>query len=433
MPRFGRTGVRGLVLLLAWAMLASGGGAPVAAAGPGVSAFASGEQHTCALRTNGTVWCWGGATFGQLGDGTTGDVDGIRTSPVQVRRGSTTLTGVTRVTSGSLHSCAVRTGGTVWCWGTASDGQLGNGQSGPGAHRTRAVQVRRGSGHLTGVVQLAAGLGHTCALRADGAVLCWGRAAQGQVGDGTFGDSDGQRTTPVRVRRGSGYLDDVIAIASGDYHVCVIRSGGSVFCWGDGIHGQLGDGESGTDHRRSMPTRVRRGSAYLTHASGIAAGADHTCVRRTDGTAWCWGIGEYGQLGDGTRGGSTTGIRTRPVQVRRGSGVLTGVAGIGAGTTHTCARRTDGSAWCWGFAREGQLGDGTTGDATDNLRLKPVRVVRPSGSFIGVRRLDGGDRHTCALRTDKSMWCWGGNDRGQLGRGSHDDDPHPYPRRVLFP
>jgi alpha-tubulin suppressor-like RCC1 family protein len=208
-----------------------------------------------------------------------------------------------------------------------------------------------------------------------------------------------------------------------------------VYCWGDGTLGQLGDGTSAPDHIRTKAARVKRGSGHLTNVVGIAAEEYHTCARRTNGTVWCWGNAfyVYGQLGDGTRGAAATGLRTTPVQVVRSGSVLTGITSVGTGASHTCARRVDGSAWCWGLGSKGQLGDGTTGDPTDHLRLRPVRVVRSAGAFTGVRSIDGGDFHTCALRTDRSVWCWGANDAGQLGRGSFDDDPHPYPRKVTFP
>ena len=288
-----RASVWALVTLLGSSALALSGGTPAAAAGPGVATMASGEYHVCAVRTNGTVWCWGDDGRGQLGDGTTGDSNGVRTSPVQVLRGSSTLKGVTKIAAAASHTCAVRTDGTVWCWGDASQGQLGNDEAGPGAHRTKAVRVARVHGDLAGVEHVAAGGNHTCALRTDGSVFCWGWAEYGQLGDGTTGAGMGNvRSGAVRVRQGSGYLGNVIAIAAGSQHSCAVKRDGSVWCWGDGSFGQLGDGESGTGHQRTKAIRVERGSGYLTRASGISAGGFHTCVRRKDASAWCWGYAQ---------------------------------------------------------------------------------------------------------------------------------------------
>lgn len=425
--------LRSMVMVVGGVLLAFGGALPTSAAGAGVAAMSAGSNHACAVRTDRTVWCWGDASVGQLGDGTFGDGGSqIRSTPVQVLRGSRSLEGVVKVAAGGSHTCAIRDDARVLCWGNASTGQLGNGQSGPGMNRPTAVIVRRGTRHLTGAVQVAAGGLHSCVLRSDRSVWCWGDDTYGQLGDGTTGDGNHVRSTAVRVRRGSGYLEDAVSIAAGSAHTCAVTRDGSAWCWGAGNAGQLGDAASGPMHHRTKAARVRRGSGYLTKVSGIAAEYLHTCARRTDGSAWCWGYGEHGQLGDG-QVPKLNQIRTKPVQVLRGSSVLTGVTGIAAGAGHSCARRRDATAVCWGYDVSGQLGDGTTGDPDRHLRLKAVRVVRTSGPLTGVRQLDAGDSYTCALRTDKAVWCWGSNSSGQHGRGTNDDDPHPYPRRVLFP
>ncbi len=427
-----RPRIRALVVAVGWVALALGGRSPAVGAGPGVVSVAAGENHSCAVRTDGTVWCWGAGADGQLGDGTTGDpVDQIRTTPVRVRFGSGPLRDASKVTAGASHSCAIRSGGRVVCWGDDTYGQLGSGQGGAAAPgRLTAVRVRYGSGYLTGVKRVSAGDHHTCALRSDGRVLCWGDGSDGQLGDGS--SSPGHlRTVPTRVRQGDRYLTGVRAMAAGGDHTCAVKGDGSVWCWGSGSLGQLGDGDLGAGHHRTKATRVRRGSGYLARASEIAAGPYHTCASRTDGSAWCWGWEKYGAIGDASGGANI--VRSMAVQVLRGSGVLTRVTGIAAGAGHSCARRDDTGAMCWGLDTSGQLGDGTTGDPANGRRDTAVRVVRPSGPLGRVTRLDGGLSHTCAFRTDRTAWCWGSNAFGQLGIGSHDDDPHPYPRKVLFP
>ncbi len=430
MERIGRARLRALAMTIVWALLAFGAGVPTEAAGPGVATFSVGDDHACAVRTDATVWCWGSGLYGQLGDGTTGDpVDHIRSSPVRVRFGSVALRGATEVAAGAFHSCAVRTGGRVVCWGSNEFGQLGSG-AGSAEFRTTAVRVRRGDGYLSGVTALTAGYRHTCALRSDGGVLCWGDGAHGQLGDGDSGAGH-LRTKPVRVREGDGYLGDVVAIAAGNFHTCALRRDGSVWCWGSSEWGQLGTGGSGSAHYSATATPVRLGGGLMTRASALTSGALHTCVRRTDGSAWCWGNGESGQLGDGDSGQGH--VRSRPVQVRRGSGVLKHVTGVGAGFDQSCARRTDGSAWCWGQDGSGQLGDGTQGDPATHLRRYPVQVVRPSDPFRGVRTMEGGIGYTCALRTDRTVWCWGSNAHGTLGRELGHPYMSPYPLKVVFP
>ncbi len=431
MHRVTRARVRILIAAIGCSLVGLGGGNPASGAGPGVATIAVGDHHTCAVRTDGTVWCWGDGSKGQLGDGTTGDpTSHRRTTPVRVLRGSSALRGATKVAAGGYHSCAVRTDGGVVCWGDDTYGQLGDGQAGSSASRTTAVRVRRGSGYLTGVKRITAGEYHTCAIQSDSHVLCWGQGSEGQLGDGRSGVGH-LRTSAIRVRQGNGYLTGVDAIAAGGGHTCAATSDGSAWCWGAGSVGQLGDEGSGSGHLRTSAARVRHGSGFLTRVSGIAAGPFHSCARRIDGTSWCWGWEKYGALGDAT--GAANIIRTLPVQVLRGSRALTHVTGIAAGYGHSCARRDDATAMCWGSDVRGQLGDGTTGDPATGLRVTAVQVVRQSGPFGGVRKLDGGLGHTCALRTDGTAWCWGSNDSGQLGRGSADDDPHPYPIKVPFP
>jgi alpha-tubulin suppressor-like RCC1 family protein len=295
-----------------------------------VSTSGDADYTTCGVRIDGTLWCWGDNSNGQLGDGTTTD----RTNPTQVGSGTTWA----QADVGGNHTCAVRLDGTSWCWGLNDVGQLGDGTT---TQRTTPTQV--GSGTAWAVV--AAGSDHSCALRYDGTAWCWGDNGNGRLGDGTTTE----RHSPTQV--GSGTTWGTVQL--GGDHSCATRSDGTVWCWGANANGQLGDGST-TD--RSSPTQVGSATTWST----VRGGYRHTCGTRTDGTLWCWGLNSTGQLGDGT---STQ--RTSPVQV----GSLTTWAGVDAGTDHTCAVRTSGTAWCWGSNVNGQLGDGTT-----TQRTAPVQV-----------------------------------------------------------
>jgi len=240
----------------------------------GVSAITAGDGHTCALTTGGGVKCWGYNAFGQLGDGTTTE----RHTPVNV---SGLASGVSAIAAGGYHTCALTTGGGVKCWGWNSEGQLGDGTT---TDRTTPVNV---SGLASGVSAIAAGRGHTCALTTGGGVKCWGDNWNGQLGDGTTTD----RLTPVDV---SGLASGVSAISAGTYHTCALTAGGGVKCWGLNNFGQLGDGTT-TD--RYTPVNV---SGLASGVSAIAAGYYHTCALTAGGGVKCWGWNFYGQLGDGT-------------------------------------------------------------------------------------------------------------------------------------
>jgi alpha-tubulin suppressor-like RCC1 family protein len=241
----------------------------------GVSAIAAGLAHTCAVTTGGGVKCWGLNGNGQLGDGTTTQ----RTTPVDI---SGLTSGVSAIAAGGSHTCALTTVGGVKCWGSNSNGQLGDGTT---TQRTSPVDI---SGLTSGVSAIAAGQFHTCALTTGGGVKCWGMNGNGQLGDGTTS----QRTTPVDV---SGLTSGVSTIAAGRDHTCALTTGGGVKCWGFNSNGQLGDG---TTSQRTAPVDV---SGLGSGVSAIAAGGSHTCALTTGGGAKCWGSHQDGQLGIGGR------------------------------------------------------------------------------------------------------------------------------------
>jgi alpha-tubulin suppressor-like RCC1 family protein len=246
--------------------------------GGDVTAIAAGAEHTCAV-VDGGVKCWGSNASGQLGDGS-----GARHStPVGV---SGLSGGVAAIAAGSEHACALTTGGAVWCWGANFSGQLGDGTN---VNRGTPVNV---SGLAGGVVEIAAGSEHTCALTAGGAIACWGANFSGQLGDGTHAN----RNTPAGVHGLSGGATE---IAAGAEHACAVVAGG-VKCWGTNASGQLGDG---TRVNRNAPVDVAGLSAAV---DAIAAGSAHTCALTTGGAMACWGANYAGQLGDGSNAGRAT-------------------------------------------------------------------------------------------------------------------------------
>ncbi|WP_238613356.1 RCC1 repeat-containing protein [Candidatus Oscillochloris fontis] len=351
---------------------------PVQVAGlsSGVAAIAAGDYHTCALTTDGGVTCWGSNGYGQLGDGTTIQ----RSIPTAVNGLSS---GVAAITAGGSHTCALTTGGAVSCWGRNWNGQLGDGTT---DQRSIPTAVH---GLSSEVAAITAGGSHTCALTTGGAVTCWGANWSGQLGDGTTDE----RSTLVDV---VGLSSGVAAIAAGDDHTCAITTGGAVSCWGRNGYSQLGDE---TTTQQSTPVVVKGLSSSV---AAIAAGDDHTCAMTTVGGVACWGRNWSGQLGDGT-----TTQRSTPVNVE---GLSSGVAAIAAGDDHTCALSTSGGVTCWGNNESGQLGDGTT-----TQRSTPVNV---EGLSSGVAAITAGGSHTCALTDDGGVTCWGANGSGQLGDGT---------------
>ena len=259
---------------------------PVQVAGlTGVIAIAAGSTHSVALKSDGSVVSWGLNSYGQLGDGTITQ----RTTPTAVPG----LTGVIAIAAGANHTLALKSDGSVMAWGYNLTGQIGDGTSGAGTNRTSPVAV---SVLTSGVIAIAGGTGHSLAAKSDGSVYGWGANGSGQVGDGT----QTQRNTPTQV---SG-LTGVTAVAAGGTHSLARKSDGSVVGWGANNFGQLGDGT--TTSPRLSPVSV----INIASVSAIRAGQNHSYALESDATVWSWGNGASGQLGDGTTIGKST-----PLQV----------------------------------------------------------------------------------------------------------------------
>jgi alpha-tubulin suppressor-like RCC1 family protein len=343
--------------------------APVAVSGlsSGVASIATMGDHSCAVLSTGTVRCWGGNEYGQLGDGTTTD----RSTPVAVSG----LTDVEKVTGGNAHTCALANGG-VQCWGWNNQGQLGN------ASMTDTSVPGLVAGLGNGIVDVEGAAMHSCAVTATGAVLCWGLNDMGELGVGAASE----RHAPTD----AALSDDAAHVMTGYHHSCAVTTAGAAWCWGDNSHGQIGDG---TVLERPMPTPVAGLGAGVVQMVG---GYEHTCALSGAGAVKCWGSNEYGQLGDGT-----TTERHAPTTV---VGLTSGVVELAAGVYHTCARLASGSVKCWGRNHLGNAGDGTW----LNNKLEPVQV---SGITAGATDIDANNEMSCAV-VNGGVQCWGGFNTG---------------------
>jgi alpha-tubulin suppressor-like RCC1 family protein len=361
-------------------------------------AITTGFQHTCALLADGTAKCWGRNELGQLGDGTKTE----RHRPVAVGVPLSSLNNAVAIAAGGNQTCALLADGSATCWGNNLNGELG---SGVFPDSSAPVAVTGGGGSFT-ARDIAAGRNHTCAVRANSTVSCWGSNDSGQIGDGTIG---GTRLSPVAVPN----LNNVVAIAAGEAHTCALLANGTAKCWGANGNGQLGDaGASGSLSR--VPVLVSGLTNAVAIAAGGALGSSHTCALLANGTARCWGANGSGQLGDAGVSGFLSPV---PVLV---SGFGNGVS-IAVGETHTCALVAVGVPFCWGFNGSGQLGT----SPPLATQLTPTLV-----SLDNVVAIAGGNLHTCALQADGSTWCWGGNLLGQLGINS-TVSPQSAPRLIV--
>lgn len=214
-------------------------------------------------------------------------------------------------------------------------------------------------------------------------------------------------------------LTGVAQLTTGDQHTCALLTTGQARCWGTNHHGQLGNGTT-ANSMRPVVVLDPEGSGPLTGITRLSAGWARTCALLGSGQAVCWGANSYGQLGDGTSANASLPVLVRSID---GSGPLTGIAQIDArGDQHTCAVQEDGRALCWGRNAHGQLGDGTT---TDHLLPAPVVAVDGDNALTEVASLASGYLHSCALLDSGEVRCWGWNLAGELGNGTTSASPRP--------
>ncbi|MCA8838287.1 MAG: hypothetical protein K8963_10620, partial [Proteobacteria bacterium] len=241
------------------------------------SQVSTGVAHTCAVNTNGELYCWGAGLSGRLGLGNTNSPN----TPTQV--GS--LTNWSQVSAAFNHTCAVNTAGELYCWGPGINGRLGlpdtNGRDAP-------TKV----GSSTNWSQVSGGNLHTCALNTVGEIYCWGEGSSGRLG---LTDTDG-RTTPTQV----GTLTNWTQVSAGEFHTCAVNTNGELHCWGAGSGGQLGLGSNTST--RTTPTQVGTSNNW----SQVSASITHTCAVNTSAELYCWGTGGAGRLGLGHTNDRTT-------------------------------------------------------------------------------------------------------------------------------
>jgi len=331
------------------------------------------QYHSCALSSDGLMYCWGYNASGQLGNNTQTD----SAVPVQVGGALTGLT-ITDIGGTRDTSCAIASG-KIYCWGGNSYGALGI-NSGVSYVLTPTLVVAGNTSTTLATAYTATMLSTSgsrsslmCAV-ADALAYCWGHNSIGQIGDGTTT----QRNLPTEVSN-TGVLsgktitsisqDGYYTIASGALeHACVVASG-SLYCWVKNKGGQLGDSTT-TD--RTTPVAVTASGVLSGHTiQDVKVGLRHSCAL-ADGAVYCWGFNSSGQVGD-----STNTTRTSPVTVTQSAGKLTSsnVLSIGAGSNRSCAVIDDGRTFCWGLNNNGQIGDGTTtnrNSPTESLFLRPV-------------------------------------------------------------
>lgn len=352
----------------------------------------AGSYHACGIATNEKLYCWGYNGDGQLGP--------IVTDSASSTAYPSVLNFTERfrlVSGGRYHTCGITLSGGAKCWGQNRDGRTAP----PTDVTFQAIQ---------------AGLVHSCGLSLSREVWCWGYNGECEL------TCPPTELTPPPVLVGSGFESMTV----NGLHSCAIRETGEAVCWGFNAEGQVGNGT--TTRVAPSPTTVAGGIAFsadplvvppspdpdfpLPVGPFIAAGYAHTCGIGANGTTYCWGLNQNGQLGNGTRTQSSS-----PVAVNGPAPFVR----ITAGYRHSCGLTSDGRAFCWGANDLGQLGDGTFTE-----RLTPTSVA----GGLTFAYLKAGDLSTCGVTTTGVAYCWGDNEYGQLGNGTFSSSNQPI--KVAF-
>ena len=332
--------------------------------GTGDSLIAASRGRTCAVRADGTVICWGGDR---------GFLEKLSASRLE---NVVALSTADDQVFG-LHTCVVHRDGSISCWGPGSEGQLGQGDT--SSHYLPVLVPG-----IEAAVAVAAGESFTCVVHDDGGVSCWGANWLGQLGDGSVVL---ERGWPKRVPG----LVDAAAIAAGQSHSCAIHRDGSLSCWGNPYS--------------ATPSKVQG----LEAVSSVSMGGYQTCVATVSGSIYCWQYGE-----------------TNVSEVSR-VGAIDDAVEVSVGDGTVCVLHRDGAVSCWGRNEVGQVGDGTTTDRSDPVRLAGITDAVSVSVSLGS---PGVGAHVCALHKDTSVSCWGGNELGQLGDSTLDNGL--TPRRVEY-
>ena len=364
-----------------------------------VDQLTGGGWHTCMLREDGAVMCWGNNFYGQIGAGYRNSSGSHNPIDVPMFGGHT----VTSLSAGGFHNCAILDDGSVACWGFNENGTLGD-----GTYDNRFTPVPSTS-FDAGVVaeQLSAGYHHTCGLLSNASVTCWGNNIYGQIGIGIGDTSSVGFSTPQEIPEfGAG--SNASLVRSGGHSTCVVTSDGQLYCWGY----KALKGITNANQNVISPAHI----PHDTLVRDVSVGGFHTCSLLDNGSVMCWGRNDFGQRGLGYVQAPTDPFTPRhTIDFGDDRKALQ----VSAGTHHSCAILEDWDVVCWGNNTYGQLGS-----PVSDYESLPVSVngfegmAKPENLFLG-------NFHTCVLFEDKSIACWGRNVNGQVGDYTTDDSSEP--------
>ena len=350
----------------------------------------AGWVHAVALRADGTLWTWGDNSNGQLGDGTTNNTQ--VPGQIVVTQPASAANDWKAVAAGDFHNLALKADGTLWAWGNNSFGQLGDGTT---TNQPVPAQIVTGNpGNFDSHwVAIAAGGSHSLGLQADGTLWVWGDNGSGQLGDPSLGTGI---NTPVQLVNFApptpGYNSSWVAVAAGLGHSLALQADGTLWAWGSNFSGQLGNGDATLPNPPDQPSPVQVANPGTSPYVAVAAGDSHSVARQANGSLWSWGNNTSGQLGNGATDPDPFAPVPHPTPIPQ---ITADWVALDAGGSHSVALKSAGTLWAWGSNATGQLGDGTSSTksspvpivvnsaappATINAAAAPNGAISPSGA-----------------------------------------------------
>lgn len=406
----------------------------------------SGSSHTCAININEKVYCWGNNSYGQLGRISPSYLINNNSSiPIPINNaGAINKNKIKSISSGDNHTCAIDDKNIAYCWGDNTFGQLGNESD---ISSPNPVVVSKGDipSNIT-FSSISAGGSHTCAVASNKNAYCWGNNSYGQLGlndilniEPWFIQID-KSNKPLVVYENSilGYSGDVTNISAGSNHTCVVV-GSRAICWGNNNKKQLGIFTSGSNTYR-LPYRVHNtwspfssSRSYLANSSYnnldvvlIDAGYEHTCAIVAAGSTDQNMARCWGEASAGQVGDGATTDRNYPV---RTSSINNNLTDISLGKYFSCAVNSSGDGYCWGQNDKGQIGQNIINTGYASPKILVTNNI-PNGTKF--KQIDAGSDFACSTMTDETLYCWGNNLSGQIGIKTTSDSVS-LPTKIFDP
>ncbi len=391
------------------------------------STLETGGHHSCAIKTDGSLWCWGLNTSGQIGNNNT-------VNNTIMKREARLYTDWLAVSSYANNSCGLRPvadnvgnkiGNSLWCWGDNFAGQLGNDfvtTTSP-AKPLISIPTREASMKIDWD-KLSVGDGYSCAIKQDSSYWCWGDNSLGKLGrppsDLTRPRNDELRQ-PVVVNTAADAKNNIMSkwqfVSAGRNAQCGIALiTNNLYCWGDNTDEQLGSASviQNGEKYSAIPLQVNPVGITNSVWFSVGMGKRHACAIALDKSLWCWGNTINGAIGDRAVYDPLVATVVAPLQVNTpeniNAGIITRWKLISVHDNMSCAIKVDNTLWCWGANNNGETGSGTK-----ELSPEPVQEASLSTNW---KTVSASDNHTCALKLDNSLWCWGDNGDGELGNGN---------------